>query len=87
MGYAAELAGLYQESVDAVDYARMGERIDAEIAALRARVKALEAALREVCDDYEEVVDGESLSTFVPIPRLLVHKRRYLLLSVALEGR
>ena len=51
MGYAAELAGLYQESVDAVDYARMGERIDAEIAALRARVEALEAFVQDLADE------------------------------------
>ena len=51
MSYAAELAGLYQESVDAMDYARMGERIDAEIAALRARVEALEAFVQDLADE------------------------------------
>lgn len=42
------------------DGATRRSEVQAEkIAALRARVEALEAGLREVCDDYEEIVEGE----------------------------
>lgn len=37
----------------------IGERADAEIAALRERCELLETSLLEVCNDYEEVVDAE----------------------------
>jgi septation ring formation regulator EzrA len=51
---------------DMADAEALGAEADAEITALKSeidalwqRVAELEAALREVCDDYEEVVDGE----------------------------
>lgn len=62
--YVAELAGLYQESDDPVDYIRMGERIDAEIAALKAenerlrgRVNDLETASIHTCHDQCQRVE------------------------------